>query len=219
MPFVRDYEIAGGGGGGSITHIDHRSIAPPTFDLTAEVKADDDKRNVLIGYSYLWNQVVIHNDGRYMLIRPGAFGDVMDGKERYFTHSHDLNIKVGSTRQGLTLFQDDVGLAFKLYLPRTVLGRETRDMVRDNVRQAMSIGFTATKTETTTVEDSEITLVVEAELHEIALCEYGRNDDAFAVLVADGAEWVTDMCKSMRMTDEMHRAHLGRIKRRLEALH
>jgi hypothetical protein len=29
---------------------------------------------------------------------------------------------------------------------------------------------------------------------------------------------VSDMCKSLRMTDEMHRAHIGRAMRRLEAL-
>jgi phage head maturation protease len=95
---------------------------------------------------------------------------------------------------------------------------ETRNLVRDNVKQAMSANFTSTKYEKHIVEGVEITLVLEAELHEVSLCEFGANSDAFAVLVEDSAEWVTDMCKSKRMTDEMHRSHIKRAMRRLEVL-
>jgi hypothetical protein len=37
-------------------------------------------------------------------------------------------------------------------------------------------------------------------------------------LIDDTSDWVTDMCKSNRMTDEMHRSHIRRAMRRLEVL-
>jgi HK97 family phage prohead protease len=153
-----------------------------------------------------------------MLIRPTAFEHVMSGKTKYFQHHHDDSIRVASTKDYLTLHADDYGLAFKLYLPPTMLGMETRNLVRDNLKQAMSTNFTTTKYEKQTLDGVEITIVLEAELHEVSLCEFGANDDAFAVLVEDSAEWVTDMCKSMRMTDEMNRAHIRRAMRRIEVL-
>jgi HK97 family phage prohead protease len=168
-------------------------------------------------YSLLFNQIIQHGE-KYFVIRPTAFKEVMGGKTKHFLHHHDDSIRVASTKDYLTLHADQYGLAFKLHLPPTMLGMKTRNLVRDNVKQAMSANFTTTKIEKHVVDGVEITLVLEAELHEISLCEFGANSDAFAVLVDDTAEWVTDMCKSLRMTDEMHRAHIGRAIRRLEEL-
>jgi len=165
----------------------------------------------------LFNQVISHG-GKYMMIRPTAFKDLMLGEPKYFQHHHNNSMRVASTKDYLTLHADDYGLAFKLYLPPTMLGMETRDLVRDNVKQAMSANFTTTKYEKHTLDGVEITIVSGAELHEVSLCEFGANDDAFAVLVEDSAEWITDMCKSMRMTDEMNRAHIKRAMRRIEVL-
>jgi HK97 family phage prohead protease len=211
---VRDYEIAGGGG--YIQSVDGRSITQPVHveSLTA---AKVDTRRVLIGYSLLFNQIIQHGD-KYMMIRPTAFKDVMAGKIKYFQHHHDDSIRVASTKDNLTLHADQYGLGFKLYLPMTVLGMKTRNLVLDNVNQAMSASFTTTKVEKHVVDGVEITLVLEAELHEISLCEFGSNTDAFAVLVEDSADWVTDMCKSLRMTDEMHLAHIKRAMRRLDEM-
>lgn len=214
----RDYEIAGCGG--YIGSVDGRSIAPAIYvESLTPAKADTprDTRRVLIGYSLLFNQIIQHGD-KYMMIRPAAFKDLMSGETKYFQHNHDNRLRVASTKDYLTLHADEYGLAFKLYLPPTILGMETRNFVRDSVKQAMSAGFTATKIEKHTVEGVEISLVLEAALHEISLCEFGANSDAFAVLVDDSGEWVTDMCKSLRMTDEMNRAHIKRAMRRLEEL-
>jgi HK97 family phage prohead protease len=214
----RDYEIAGGGGW--IQSVDGRSVEPhsPIESLTpAKADTPRDTRRLIIGYSLLFNQVVKHGD-RYLLIRPTAFKELMSGKTKYFQHHHCDSIRVASTKDYLTLHADEYGLAFKLYLPPTLLGMETRNLVRDNVKQAMSANFTSTKYEKQIVDGVEITIVLEAELHEISLCEFGANDDAFAVLVEDTADWVTDLCKSMRMTDEMNLSHVRRALRRLEAL-
>jgi HK97 family phage prohead protease len=214
---VRGYSI---GGAGWIQSIDGRSVTPPAFISPTLAAVDDrprDTRRVVIGYSLLFNQIVKHGE-RYLMIRPTAFKDLMLGEPKYFLHSHDNSTRVASTKDYLTLHADDYGLAFKLYLPPTMLGMETRNLVRDNVKQAMSANFTSTKYEKHIVEGVEITLVLEAELHEVSLCEFGANSDAFAVLVEDSAEWVTDMCKSKRMTDEMHRSHIKRAMRRLEVL-
>jgi HK97 family phage prohead protease len=165
----------------------------------------------------LFNQVILHGE-QYMVIRPTAFKEVMSGKTKYFQHHHDASMRVASTNDYLTLHADQYGLAFKLYLPPTMLGMETRNLVRDNLKQAMSAAFTATKYETLTIDGIELKVVLEAELHEASLCEFGANADAFAVLVEDSAEWVTDMCRSMRMSDEMDRAHIKRAMRRLEEM-
>jgi HK97 family phage prohead protease len=217
---ARGYEISSGGGW--LTAVEGRSVAPPTFaesqtPIKAEAGTDTDTRNVLIGYALLFNQVIQHDDC-YMLVRPTAFKDLMQGKPRYFQHGHDNGIRVASTNDKLTLYADEYGLAFKLYIPPTALGRHTRDLVRSNVNQAMSAGFKATSIETTVVDGVEVLVVNDADLHEISLVEHGANSDAFAVLVEDSAEWVTDMCKSMRMTDEMHHSHLNRIRRRLDEI-
>jgi HK97 family phage prohead protease len=214
----RDYEIAGGSGW--IRSVDGRSVEPhsPIESLTpAKADTPRDTRRVVIGYSLLFNQVICHGD-KYMMIRPTAFKDVMGGKTKYFQHHHDASMRVASTKDYLTLHVDEYGLAFKLYLPPTMLGMETRNHVRDSTKQSMSAAFTSTKYEKHTVDGVEITLVLEAELHEVSLCEFGANDDAFAVLVEDTADWVTDLCKSMRMTDEMNLSHVRRALRRLEAL-
>lgn len=214
----RDYEIAGGGGW--LQSVDGRSVAPPIIvESVTAAKADmpPDKRRVVIGYALLFNQIVEH-DGKYMMIRPTAFKEVMAGKTKYFQHMHDSTMRVASTKDYLTLHADTYGLAFKLYVPPTMLGMATRNFVRDNVKSAMSAAFTTTKTETHTIDGVKITLVLEAVLHEVSLCQFGKNDDAFAILVDDSAEWVTDMSKSFRLKDEMDRAHIGRIRRRLEAI-
>jgi len=211
---VRDYEIAGGGG--YIQSVDGRSVTPPIHveSLTA---AKVDTRRVLIGYALLFNQVIQHGD-KYMMIRPTAFKDLMAGKAKYFQHHHDDNIRVASTKDYLTLHADQYGLGFKLYLPMTVLGMKTRNLVLDNVNQAMSAAFSATETEKHTIDGTEISVVHTAELQEISLVEAGANTDAFAVLVDDSAEWITDMSKSGRMNDEMNRAHIKRAVRRLEGI-
>lgn len=214
----RDYEIAGGGG--YITAVDGQSVAPPILALSTVAKADDtppDTRRVVIGYALLYNQIIEH-DGRYLMIRPTAFKDLMGGKTKYFQHSHDPSTRVASTKDYLTLHTDQYGLAFKLYLPLTILGMTTRNALRDNVKQAMSAHISTTKYEKHVIDGVEVHLVLEADLHEISLCEAGANSDAFAVLVHDSAEWVTDMCTSLRLKDEMDRAHIGRALRRLDEL-
>jgi HK97 family phage prohead protease len=209
----RGYSV---GGGGWIQAVEGRSVVPPVFESSIP---DFDTRNVLIGYSLLFDQIIQYGDNKYMIVRPTAFKDLQSGKTKFFQHHHDNNIKVASTKDHLTLHADDYGIAFKLYIPSTVLGRQTRDFVRTNVKQAMSAGFTATKLEKHVVDDGvEISIVLQADLHEISLVEAGANSDAFAVLVEDSAEWVTDFCKSMRMTDEMNRAHVKRAIRRLEEM-
>jgi HK97 family phage prohead protease len=202
--------------GGWITSVEGRSIAPPVS--AAAALPDSDTRNILIGYSLLFNQVIQHPNGSYMFVRPTAFKDLMLGKTKYFQHSHEDSLRVASTKDGLTLHADEVGIGFKLYIPRTELGRQTREFVRSNAKQAMSAGFSSTNYEKRIVEGIEVCIVLDAQLHEVSLVEFGANDDAFAMLIDDTSDWVTDMCKSNRMTDEMHRSHIHRAMRRLEVL-
>jgi HK97 family phage prohead protease len=223
---IRNYEIAANheyeiaGGGGFIETVDGRLVAPAVVESSTEAKdidASPDTRRVVIGYALLFNQIIEH-DGRFLVIRPTAFKAVMGGKTKYFQHTHDPVSTVASTKDYLTLHTDEYGLAFKMHIPPTILGMKTRNFLRDNVKQAMSANFTTTKMETHTVDGVDIKVVLEAELHEISLCEVGANSDAFAVLVHDSAEWITDMCKSMRMKDEMDQAHIGRDVRRCKQL-
>jgi HK97 family phage prohead protease len=152
------------------------------------------------------------------MVRPTAFENAMAGEPKAFLHHHDKNIRVATTKDNLTLFADGYGLAFKLYIPRTPLGRQTKNFVRNNTKQCMSANFTATEIERHTIDGNEIFVVHKADLHEVSLCESGANTDAFAVLVNDSAEFITDMCKSLRMTDEMNRAHIKRAIRKLESM-
>jgi HK97 family phage prohead protease len=213
---IRGYSVSGPAG--FIQSVEGRSVMPPVVS-EIDTLPDTDTRNVLIGYSLLFKQIIRHPDnGTYMYVLPTAFEALMLGEVKYFQHHHQTDMRVASTKDLLTLHADEYGIAFKLYIPQTALGRLTRDFVRTNVKQAMSAGFTATEIEKREIDGVEISIVVKAELLEISLCETGANSDAFAVLVEDSAEWVTDMCRSNRMNDEMDRAHIKRAMRRLETL-
>jgi HK97 family phage prohead protease len=173
-----------------------------------------DTRSVLIGYALLFDEIIPRPDFEPVIVRSTAFHKPMRGAAKYFLHEHDNNINIGSTEHHLTLHTDSRGLGFKLYIPRTPLGERTRDYVRSNFKEAMSAGYTVTKCETAVVNDEQVMVVTEAELREISLVKHGANESAFAVLVDDSAEWITDMCESGRLVREMRQAHEAREQRR-----
>ena len=109
---VRGYSI--GGGSGWVQSVEGRSVPPPIFEPATP--PDTDTRRVLIGYSLLFNQIIQHGDGSYMFVRPTAFKDLMIGETKYFQHHHDDDIRVASTKSGLTLLANvAVSCAFPVF--------------------------------------------------------------------------------------------------------
>jgi HK97 family phage prohead protease len=212
----RDYEIAGGGGW--IQSVDGRSMVPPIFaELPTSTKAAEscDDETVLIGYALLWNKIVEH-DGKYILVRPNAFKDLQCGEGRFFLHNHDTSIQVASTKNNLALHADDVGLAFKLFIPNTALGKYTRHLVLANEKSAMSASFVGTDVEKRIVDGVEIHIVTKGQLFEISLVRAGACHPAFAVLVKkDSCRSLSEDCESGRMKSELHATAMMRAMRTL----
>jgi HK97 family phage prohead protease len=214
----RGYSI---GGVGWIRSADGKDVPPPIFEeRTTVLKGiephDDD--TVIMGYALLWNKIV-ENRGKYILVREDAFTELQCGKEIFFQHNHDDNIRVASTKNNLVLYADDIGLAFKLFIPNTALGKQTRDLVRSNAKSAMSASFVGTDIEKRMVEGVEVHIVNKGELFEISLVTAGACGPAFAALIRkDRCGTLFEDCASLRMKSELHFAAMMRASRKLMAL-
>jgi HK97 family phage prohead protease len=217
----RGYSI--GGGGGWVQSIDGRSNPPPVFaGLPSPTPAafQRDHKAVIHGYAILFNKVMFNN-GRYITVLPGAFGKhLMVGDEIFFQHDHDTDMKVGSTRHYLSIFVDDVGVAFRLRVPPTELGDRTIELVTSNVMQAMSAGIQVTEAECKEMEGVEVLVARRAVLRECSLVTRGACGPAFAASGnIDNCCSLEDDCNSGRMKSEMHWAHMMRASRKLVSLY
>lgn len=77
-------------------------------------------------------------------IAPGAFKRTLrDRSDVKLLWNHDTGQPLASTRSGtLQLWEDEKGLRVKAQLPNTQLGRDTAELIRTQVVDSMSFGFT-----------------------------------------------------------------------------
>jgi len=192
---TRDYETASRpmgleyGGGGPIIRVGHKVVG----GLDIEVK--DDQRT-LCGYACVWARPMFHL-GRFMVFAKGAFDNHLARRPSIeFWLDHDETKAVGSTGKGdLELYSDDIGLAFRLRIPDTTLGRTVRYLAESREYTGMSVGCRYSSKNKQTIEGEEVTVVDDALLEEISFVKQGAVKDAFATLL-DSDQSLRELCVS-----------------------
>jgi HK97 family phage prohead protease len=138
---------------------------------------------VLTGYATRYMKAIFHCD-KYKVVMPGAFSKWIQSNARIrFLLNHDDNKCVGSTDDGLELYADRWGIAFRFRLPDTPLGREVKLLAESEMLQAMSIGFDHMRVEYKQIEGENVCLLHDGELHEISFLKRGAVRDAYCALV------------------------------------
>lgn len=119
----------------------------------------------LQGFATRYHKPYVDEHGVSALDR-GCFSDsIRSGQEIHFLRDHDGARRVGSTRGGLTLYDCDDGLAFRLENPPATVV----DAIRSGSRRSMSIGFGNKNVERVRADSVVFNLVRQAELVEISL--------------------------------------------------
>jgi HK97 family phage prohead protease len=180
----REYETASGrwpqleyGTGGFVTHIDSKRIAAPY-----SVKCVDDGK-VLQGLACVYNVPVIV-DGHVKMICPGAFDDYLANPRNKvgFWLNHDPEKVVGDTDNGLELFSDRRGLAFRFRFPDNSMGRLAKEIAQSKEYTGMSVGCTYQNDNVVTMEGIEVSQIKNAHLQEISFVKAGAIEKAFGIL-------------------------------------
>ena len=108
-----------------------------------EVRAEDGKPPMLVGYAAVFNKWSCDLGGFREQIMPGAFKRTLteDGDVRALLN-HDANFVLGRGKSGTArLIEDSVGLRVEIDLPDTTAGRDTRISVDRGDLDGMSFAF------------------------------------------------------------------------------
>jgi HK97 family phage prohead protease len=97
--------------------------------------------------------------------------------------NHDENEVVGSADNGLELYVDEYGVAFRFRFPDTPRGREAKTLTASGMCEGMSIGFDRMRIEYKEIEGETVILLHDGRLNEISLLRSGAVANAYA-------EWV-----------------------------
>ena len=99
-------------------------------------------------------------------LAPGCFSaSLASGREVAFLHDHDFGQRIGSNREGLSLYDHADGLAFRYETPPA----SVIDAVRSGQRRSMSAGIKTLRGEKIQANGVEFELIHEAEIREISL--------------------------------------------------
>lgn len=111
-----------------------------------ETREDGEDQNVIEGYAAVFNKDSEDFGGWHERIAPGAFSDVLkDNAVALF--NHDMNLVLGRNGVNLTLSEDGTGLKYRVKLPDTQLGRDTRQLIKDKIISQSSFAFTVQEQE------------------------------------------------------------------------
>ncbi|MBW8285058.1 MAG: HK97 family phage prohead protease [Rhizobium sp.] len=123
------------------------------------------KRLAIQGFATRYHKPYVDEHGVSALDR-GCFSDsIRSGQEIHFLRDHDGARRVGSTRGGLTLYDCDDGLAFRLENPPATVV----EAIRSGSRRSMSIGFGNKSIERVRADSVMFNLIRKADLGEISL--------------------------------------------------
>ena len=113
-----------------------------------EFRAATDDAAVLSGYAAVFN-AESEDMGFTEIIAPGAFARTLkEGGDIYALADHDSSRRLARTSNDtLTIREDKKGLAVKINLPTTTLGRDIGEEVRAGLLDSMSFGFIVRKDE------------------------------------------------------------------------
>lgn len=171
----------------------------------------------LDGFATLYNKAYVH-DGQVKVLRPGCFaGTLRAEKSVDFFVEHDRENAVASTRDNLSLVDRPEGLAFRLRLPKTMLGYVVGRMVDNDNKVGMSIGYRANVDECRDIGGTPVRIISDAELVEISLVRRGAVALAFTAMV-DGDDVPSPTAESLSPTFELRQSwhRLETAFRRLE---
>lgn len=103
--------------------------------------------NKLVGYAAKFNSLSEDLGGFVEKIAPGAFArSLRDNKDiRAFADHDQGKLLARSKNETLKLAEDDTGLRVEIKLPKTTLGNDIRELVREGTLSQMSFGFRVRK--------------------------------------------------------------------------
>ena len=118
-----------------------------------------------------------------VMFEPGCFGN-LDRQTVSFCIDHELSNEIATTRNGLSLIDDDNSLQIRLDLEQSVNGYAVARLCELGNREAMSVHCDILESEIKTIAGHNVQVVSRARLKEVSLCKNGAaGDDAFAMLV------------------------------------
>ena len=122
---------------------ERRFLAEP---MGFEKREEAEDENVIEGYAAVFDKDSEDFGGWHERIAPGAFSSVLkDNAVALF--NHDMNLVLGRNGVNLTLSEDGVGLKYKVKLPDTQLGKDTRQLIKDGIISQSSFAFTVEEQE------------------------------------------------------------------------
>jgi HK97 family phage prohead protease len=120
-------------------------------------------------------------DGSISILWQGAFTDSLaSGRPIGFCLDHDTGNIFATTHDCLELWEDHVGLTFRLDLRRVENGPILGRMASVGDRACMSISYEPLKKEIRKFGKHDVVVVLAAKLLEISLCRVGKVSSAFA---------------------------------------
>jgi HK97 family phage prohead protease len=137
---------------------------------------------VIEGYATLWGKPHIHpKTGAIEVFAKGCFSRLVGGSPIRLLISHDPGRIVTDTTDGLDLFTDDDGLAFRCDLPPGRLADEAWGMVEADGITGMSVGYSIKSEETVRIHGESVRIINDAVLTEISVVREGAVSQAFAI--------------------------------------
>ncbi len=127
-----------------------------TVELEVRLDKEDD-RPTLKGYAAVYNKRAEIYPGLSEQIKPGAFDGVLKSDDTRALFNHDSNFPLGRKSAGtLELRSDKKGLAYKIFLPDTQIGRDLPINIERGDVTGSSFSFTVEKDEWVENKDGTI---------------------------------------------------------------
>jgi len=127
----------------------------------------------LRGYAAMFNRDSEEFDGWEKpwveRVAPGAFTRTLGEKDdQVALHSHDTARPLAKRGKGLTIEEDERGLAVEIDLPDTTDGRDLMAQVRNGLIDSMSFGFRVKDEKVERGETRDIRTLLDVDLHEVS---------------------------------------------------
>lgn len=146
-------------------------------------KIEDVEDVSLTGYALLYNEPLIY-DNEIWYFEPGCFTDALRrNDEIHFQLDHDSSQRMASTRNGLSFFDADIGLLFRVDLDDCKRGAAVKREVESGRRACVSVGIRNDRSDIKTIGKHSVRAITRADLFEVSLVGSGACADAFATTI------------------------------------
>jgi HK97 family phage prohead protease len=169
-----------------------------------ELRAEGDGMT-FTGYAALFNQPSLPLPFTEY-VRPGAFKRSLQSRNRMMLlWNHDTSNPLASTRNGsLQLVEDDRGLKVTATLPDTTLGRDLATLIRTQVIDSMSFGFSVRKDSWS--QDGQTRYLDDVTLFEVSVVStpaYEQTSGTIAVRSGISADALADALLKIESGEEL----------------